>query len=233
MDQSDSPTRVENMAQYMHLCSLLLGIATGALLSLLLTIRFLERDASYDQGIQTPLVRPSHGGINGDRHHQDRRHILYSIVQWDDAISARAIKNTWATHIDSIHFYSTRQNASSKHQDEDYVLLRLLKSLCTRDLLQEYQWYIVLSGSTYVRTGELARLLRALPLRVPVWAGREAVGRYHCTGDIVVLNRAMLEWACTGAWLCKGDAKGGEEVLEFSRCLHDITGLTCHQLSKV
>ena len=217
------------MAHY----SLLLGIATGIMFSLLLTGLLLREDTTQNQEVKIIKVEPSSNGAEEG----DRQHVLYSVVLWDDTITAQAIRNTWARHVDSIRFYT--QYKRNYAADRDYGLLRLLKSVCSRDI-HNYQWYVMLQSSTYVRTEGLKWLLQSLPLHSPLWLGQEEVMadgqslfQYYCTSDITIMNAAMFARVCLGAWQCSRDAKDGKEELEFNRCLHDVANSTCRQLKEV
>ena len=230
-------------AGYISLCS---GILSGLLFSCLLLLSF-HGKSPYQQYTATTTTSdhlislpPTSAPLGGSTR---KRFISYNVLLVSSLDIVQAIKDTWARDTEHIHFYYKSEGGDQsglpksviKLENQPYSLLALVKHICEREQ-GDFFWYAIVSGSTYIKVSRLENILRSLSTSKPLMLGHielfmqwDEPTEVYCSEMGVILNRAVLNGVCGKINQCKNDPAQISEALQLSRCIYQISNITCKE----
>ena len=229
-------------AGYISLCS---GILSGLLFSCLLLLSF-HGKSPYQQYTTTTTTSdhsislpPTSAPLGGSTR---KRLISYNVLLGSSLDIVQAIKDTWARDTEHLHFYYKSEGDQNglpksviKLENQPYSLLALLKHICEREQ-GDFFWYAIVSGSTYIKVSRLENILRSLSTSKPLMLGHielfmqwDEPTEVYCSEMGVILNRAVLNGVCGRINQCKNDPAQISEALQLSRCIYQISNITCKE----
>lgn len=127
----------------------------------------------------------------------------------------------------------------SDSQSLSQGVFQTLSDICTRKLGQ-YQWFMKIRDTAYLRPTQLEAILRNLNSSTPLFVGRPKVpqgderdelglreGQYYCSGEGYVLSSRTLELVCPALEQCRGNMQSANEDVELSKCVQRHAKVNC------
>lgn len=189
--------------------------------------------------------------------------ISYNVLTSPEQLRTRglAIRHTWGENVkasleiylspsgreDDITFAFNKKmpiaslaaHGGSDSQSPTQGVFQTLSDICTRKLGQ-YQWFMKLRDTAYLRPAKLEAILRNLNSSAPLLIGRPKVpqgdernelglreGQYYCSGEGYVLSSRTLELICPALQHCRENMQSANEDVELSRCVQRHAKVNC------
>lgn len=200
-----------------------------------------------------------------------RKPVLYNVLTQSVHAESRglAIHKTWASEVklkNHINFYLSSpvqveeenmlkkklqitplvtKEGDTTYSENHQGIFELWKDVCERKL-NDYNWFVRLKDTVYLRADKLEKLLTSLNSSKPILVGHSItpvgykrdelglrVGESYCFEGGYAVSWKALELICPHLSACKEGAKSGNEDVEMARCIRNHAGVNCTASTEV
>ena len=168
--------------------------------------------------------------------------VSFSVLLTPPSVHKVVLERTWASGEKGVQYFVTSaedinaitgdESITVLRPDFGYPLLALMKVVCRREW-REVRWHAVVHGSTYIKTREVANLLRRMHSADTLLLGH--CQTFHSWENSVpsemgfIVSRGLMATLCPSLWQC-----GKEQTLrpteELGVCIQAVTGVRCSEV---